>query len=118
MSERDTDRYPYSPDEARVARWFFDKGIGGGDDPIGSLIASHEVLAAERKQLRAQVEDARKQAFSEAMDELDKLRTLAATDFKSPNCQGQRGMDRTDAFYDAYHAIRRLSDTSTVGEAK
>lgn len=62
------------------------------------------------RQAQALVDGARKQAFTEAMDELDKLRTLAATDFKSPNCQGQRGVDRTDAFFDAYHAIRNLSE--------
>jgi hypothetical protein len=73
-------------------------------------------MGMARDQAVAQVESARKQAFTEAMDELDKLRTLAATDFKSPNCQGQRGVDRTDAFFDAYHAIRKLSVSSTMGE--
>lgn len=37
---------PYSLDEARVAKYLVDlTGIGGGDDPIGFLIASHRVLS-------------------------------------------------------------------------
>ena len=48
MIERDLDAKPYSDDEKRVAKWFFDHGTGGGDDPIGSMIASHEYLAAQR----------------------------------------------------------------------
>lgn len=53
---RDLDKHPYSPDEKRVAQWFFDKGVGGGDDPIGYMIASHETLAAERNALRKQLD--------------------------------------------------------------
>lgn len=49
---RDIDKEPYSPDEVRVAKFFFDLGTGGGDDPIGFLIASHQVLAEERRQLK------------------------------------------------------------------
>lgn len=49
MNERDLDKNPYSPDEQRVAQFFFERGTGGGDDPIGALIASHEYLIAERK---------------------------------------------------------------------
>jgi hypothetical protein len=56
-TERDIEARPYSPDEARVAQWFFDKGTGGGADPIGAMIASHEHLAAERNELRKQIED-------------------------------------------------------------
>ena len=42
---RDFDRHPYSPDEERVAKYISDlTGIGGGDDPIGFLIASHRTL--------------------------------------------------------------------------
>jgi hypothetical protein len=54
--DRDFDKRPYSPDETRVAEFFSSKGSGGGDDPIGALIASHEWLAAERNDLRQQVE--------------------------------------------------------------
>jgi len=50
---RDLDENPYSPDEARIAKFFFDKGTGGGDDPIGALIASHEYMAVERNAYRS-----------------------------------------------------------------
>lgn len=49
---RDIEANPYSTDEQRVAKFFFDKGIGGGDDPIGSLMASHEYLNAQRLRYR------------------------------------------------------------------
>jgi hypothetical protein len=40
----------------RVAKWIDSKaGIGGGDDPIGFLLASHEMLARERKDLRREI---------------------------------------------------------------
>lgn len=52
MTERDIDKNPYSPDEARVAKWFCDRGIGGGDDPIGALIALHEYAMSEIKDIR------------------------------------------------------------------
>jgi hypothetical protein len=48
---RDLDEKPYSEDEKRVAKFFFDKGVGGGDDPIGALMASHEMLVAQRNAL-------------------------------------------------------------------
>lgn len=53
---RDFDAKPYSADELRVAKWFSGKGLGGGDDPIGAMIASHEHLAWERQQLRTALE--------------------------------------------------------------
>jgi hypothetical protein len=49
---RDFDKNPYSADEARIAKWWSDLGVGGGDDPIGSLIASHEMLADQRNELQ------------------------------------------------------------------
>jgi hypothetical protein len=53
MPGRDFDARGYSPDEERVAEWFFEKGVGGGDDPIGAMIASHEALALERNELKS-----------------------------------------------------------------
>lgn len=50
---RDIDEKPYSPDEQRVAEFFADAGVGGGDDPVGSLLASHAYLADERNRFRA-----------------------------------------------------------------
>lgn len=49
---RDFDKRPYSPDEKRVAEWFFEKGIGGGDDPIGGLLAMHEYIMGESRNLK------------------------------------------------------------------
>jgi len=53
---RDLDQRPYSTDEKRVANFFADFGVGGGDDPIGFLLASYSMLIAERKELRKEVE--------------------------------------------------------------
>ena len=53
MSQRDMDTHPYSADEQRVAAWLVAKiGIGGGDDPIGFLIASHDFAIMQRNILR------------------------------------------------------------------
>lgn len=54
---RDLDKQPYSPDEQRVAQFFFDAGLGGGDDPIGFIIASHVSLAADRNEAREEASD-------------------------------------------------------------
>ena len=40
---RDFDQDPYDRSEHRVASWLAKTGVGGGDDPIGFLIASHEI---------------------------------------------------------------------------
>lgn len=51
---RDIDEKPYSADELRVARWWSERvGVGGGDDPIGGLIASHETVVWQRNRLLA-----------------------------------------------------------------
>ena len=43
--ERDFDTNPYSKDEDRVAEFLSKKGIGGGDDPIGFILASYEYMS-------------------------------------------------------------------------
>ena len=51
---RDFEKNPYSPDEARVAKYLCERtggSIGGGDDPIGFLIASHAFLGERVKDL-------------------------------------------------------------------
>jgi hypothetical protein len=58
---RDFDANPYSADEARVAKFLFDKGVGGGDDPIGSLLASHEYLVADRNEWQKQAREAKRE---------------------------------------------------------
>lgn len=50
---RNLDESPYSPEEARVAAFFAERGAGGGDDPVGSLLAGHAYVLAYRKRLRA-----------------------------------------------------------------
>lgn len=53
---RDIEKQPYTPDEKRVAEFFFERGVGGGDDPIGSILASHAYLAEERNRYRKALE--------------------------------------------------------------
>jgi len=65
---RDLDKNPYSPDEQRVAHFFFERGIGGGDDPIGSLIASHQYLIMERRALREALEEIIKEVGTSTKD--------------------------------------------------
>ena len=46
---RDLDTHPYTKDEQRVANWLAERSggnIGGGDDPIGFLLASYAYLHA------------------------------------------------------------------------
>lgn len=57
-TKRDRDENPYSKDEARIASFFFDRGAGGGDDPIGAILAGYAWLASERIVLRAALQDA------------------------------------------------------------
>lgn len=46
---RDLDENPYSPEEAKAAKYLMElTGIGGGDDPVGFLIASHRELVRQR----------------------------------------------------------------------
>lgn len=53
---RDFDAKPYSADEARIAKFFADRGVGGGDDPVGFILSSYEMLIADRKQLTDQLD--------------------------------------------------------------
>lgn len=52
---RDLDKNPYTKDEARVAKFFFDKGLGGGDDPIGFLLSSYEYVIYQRNEALKQL---------------------------------------------------------------
>ncbi len=44
LGHRDFEKNPYSKDELRVVEYINKYGIGGGDDPIGFLIASYQYL--------------------------------------------------------------------------
>src|SRR5216684_1933823 len=59
MTERDFDKNPYSQDEQRVADYLFERGIGGGDDPIGFILASYAFALAtiEQKKKETLVQD-------------------------------------------------------------
>jgi hypothetical protein len=59
MTEDTAEEIVYTPDQARVAKFLFDLGIGGGDDPIGFLIASHQYMAQQRNEAQKQTEAAR-----------------------------------------------------------
>ena len=53
--ERDFRVNPYSEDEKRVAAFIAkitDGAVGGGEDPIGFLIASHDALREYLRELR------------------------------------------------------------------
>lgn len=52
---RDFDKQPYDRSEKRVAAFFGELGIGGGDDPVGALLASHRHLAREARVLRESI---------------------------------------------------------------
>jgi hypothetical protein len=52
MTERDLNKDPYDRSEQRAAKYLFDVGVGGGDDPVGFLIASHVYAMIELKRLR------------------------------------------------------------------
>lgn len=56
---RDMRKKPYSKDEARVAAYFFARGTGGGDDPIGSILASHSFAIEQRNIYKAALESLR-----------------------------------------------------------
>lgn len=66
---RDLNLKPYSPEEAKAAEYLEDLiGLGGGDDPIGFLIASHRELIRQRTILRTKCPE----IFNEiALDERD-----------------------------------------------
>lgn len=52
---RDMDKNPYSKDEQRVAKFFFERGTGGGDDPIEALIIAYQYLVHDRNELRQEI---------------------------------------------------------------
>lgn len=43
---------PYTYDQQRVVNFLVERGIGGGDDPIGFLLASYDFLIKELNELK------------------------------------------------------------------
>lgn len=56
MQERDLDKNPYSDDEMRIVAFLNERGVGGGDDPIGFLLASYALVCSQRNQLQKLVQ--------------------------------------------------------------
>jgi hypothetical protein len=52
MNLRDIEKNPYTPEEKRVVDYFWEHGVGGGDDPIGFILSSYAYLVAERNTLQ------------------------------------------------------------------
>jgi hypothetical protein len=61
---RDIDKQPYSPDEARIAEFFAVRGVGGGDDPVGSILAGYAFLIEQRNALQVELDFCRKRILS------------------------------------------------------
>ena len=76
--ERDFDTRPYTDDEARVAKFLIDKGIGGGDDPIGFLMATYAYVMAERARRPEKIEIIRmdSESVSGITEEINRFQEL------------------------------------------
>ena len=58
---RDTETNPYSPDEARVAKFLVELSggnVGAGDDPIGFLMSSYAYMSHQRGKVREAIKTA------------------------------------------------------------
>jgi hypothetical protein len=65
--DRDIKQNPYDEHEQQVADYLHEitgGNIGGGDDPVGFLIASHNTLRTLNKSVRAAADDWRERARS------------------------------------------------------
>jgi len=94
-----------------------DRAIGilnriADSEQIDIKAASAEAISI-LEQLKMELQRSSGPAFDKALKAIDDLRVLSATDFKSPNCQGQRGADRCDALYDAYSAVHALAQENS-----
>lgn len=50
----------------------------------------------------------RNKVLDEALEAIQNVRHQIAATFDKPECNGQRGQDKTDALYDAYKAVAAL----------
>jgi hypothetical protein len=72
-------------------------------DDFKTMLDEHEAALIDG------LEQARSGALADAMKLIEDLRIRSASNFADDNCKGQRGQDRCDALYDAYHAIRAIA---------
>lgn len=56
---RDLDQQPYSADEQRVVAYLVERGLGGGDNPIGFILASHAYLVVHNHVLKDALKEVR-----------------------------------------------------------
>jgi hypothetical protein len=75
-----------------------------------AVLAKADAIRALASQEAGQPSDAWRDAIRAALEAIQDQRALAASDFKSSNCMGQRGADRVNAFHDAYLAVMKLTD--------
>lgn len=74
---RDIEKNPYSTDEKRVAEYLVKRGgFGGGDDPIGFILASHATLTHQRQCMREAVTNALADARLAGLPEPTHLKLL------------------------------------------
>ena len=75
---RDLDEKPYSPEETMVATYLTElTGIGGGDDPVGFLIASHFELARQRVLLKAKYPEIFHEIAFESTDDMQRVEPMS-----------------------------------------
>lgn len=55
MVNRDFSINPYSKDELRIVHFLHKRGCGGGDDPIGFLIAAYGLAVSQRNEALAEL---------------------------------------------------------------
>lgn len=102
---RDLDARPYSADEERVGTFLSELApdIGWGNDPIGFLIASYRVLAAQRLESRPSTSG---QEISEAIKEV----LEASDEFREgmgPEWEGDPLTDACDRLRAAFQAAQK-----------
>lgn len=81
---------PYDEQEARVAKWIVERtGAGGGDDPIGFIMASYDLKIAEMEAMRKK------------LAALEEIQALSAKVCGRNNCNCPRS-DQIKKLVDAY----------------
>lgn len=75
---RNMDETRYSPEEAKVASYLTElTGIGGGDDPVGFLIATHFELARKRALLKSKYPEIFHEIAFEPSDDMQRAEPMS-----------------------------------------